>query len=41
MVDERKAVDVAYLNLREAFDIVSLNVLTNKLVKHGLGKQTG
>jgi len=39
-VDERKAADVVYLNIRRAFDTVSRNVLMNKLKKYRLDKQT-
>jgi len=40
LVDERRAVDVVYLNCRKAFDAVSCKILTEKLLMYGLGEQT-
>jgi len=38
-VNEGRAVDIAYLDFRKAFGSVSCMILTEKLVKHGLGEQ--
>jgi len=39
-VDEWGAVDVAYLDLRKAFDAVSHNIPTEKLTKYRLEKHS-
>ncbi|GAB0206011.1 mitochondrial enolase superfamily member 1 [Grus japonensis] len=39
-VDERRAVDVVYLNFSKAFDTISHNILISKLRKCGLGEWT-
>ena len=36
LVDDRKAVDVVYLNFRQAFDTVSHSILLEKLAARGL-----
>jgi len=36
LVDERKAVDVIYLDFSKAFDTVPHNILLEKLNAHGL-----
>lgn len=40
LVHEGREVNVIYLHLGEAFDIVFHNTLTDKLMKHGLEKWT-
>lgn len=39
LVDERRAADVVYPDIRRAFDTVSHSVLTDKLMKYGLHKR--
>ena len=36
LVDERKAVDVVYLDFRKAFETVPHSILLEKLAAHGL-----
>jgi len=38
LVDKGRAVDIVYLDFSEAADIVSHNILIDKLLMHGLGK---
>ena len=40
LVDERKAVDVVYLDFSKAFDTISHNILLEKLAAHGLDGST-
>ncbi|PKU43060.1 rna-directed dna polymerase from mobile element jockey-like [Limosa lapponica baueri] len=40
LVDDRKAVDVVYLNFSKAFDTVFQSILLEKLVAHGLHGST-
>lgn len=40
LVDERKAVDVFYIDFSKAFDTVSHSTLLEKLAAHGLGRYT-
>ncbi|KAK4807509.1 hypothetical protein QYF61_023732 [Mycteria americana] len=40
LVDEGKAVDVVYLELRKAFDTISHSILLEKLAAHGLDRCT-
>ncbi|KAK4805583.1 hypothetical protein QYF61_009348 [Mycteria americana] len=40
LVDERKAVDVVYLDVSEAFDTTSYSILLEKLAAHGLDRCT-
>ena len=40
MVDEGRATDIVYLNFSTAFDVVSHNILIDKLTKYGLEKST-
>ncbi|KAK4831658.1 hypothetical protein QYF61_018625 [Mycteria americana] len=40
-VDERRTVDAVYLDLCKAFNTLSHNILTDKLMKYGLDKWTG
>ena len=39
-VDERRAVDVVYLDFSEALNTVSYSILIDKLMKYRLGKWT-
>jgi len=39
-VDEGRAVDVIYSDFMKAFDIVSSNILSNKLRKYGIDEWT-
>ena len=39
-VDERREVDVLYLDFSKAFDTVSCNILIGKLRRCGIGKRT-
>ena len=39
LVDERRAVDIVYLDLRKAFDIVSHKILKAKLLIYRLDEQ--
>ena len=40
LVDEGKAVDVAYLDFSKTFDTVSCSVVLGKLAAHDLGRYT-
>ena len=40
LVDEGKAVDIIYLDIRRAFDTVSHRILLEKLAAHGLEGST-
>jgi len=40
LVDEGKAVQIVYLDLRKAFDTVSHSILQEKLVVRGLDRNT-
>ena len=40
LVDERRAVDIVYLDFSKAFDTVSHKILVEKLVECGLDEQT-
>jgi len=39
-VDERRVVDIAYLNFSKAFDVVSYKTLIDNLMMYGLDKWT-
>ena len=41
LVDERKAIDVVYLDFSKAFDTLSHCILLEKLAVHGLDRYTG
>lgn len=40
LVYEGKAVDIVYLDFRKAFRTVRSKILTEKLLKYGVGEQT-
>ena len=40
LVDEKRMVDGVYLDFSKAFDTVSYNILTGKLMKYGLREWT-